>query len=524
MIFDLQEIDSDHVVAADVAIIGGGTAGLLMAHELARNGLAVCVLEAGPVQLAEASRDPSNEVELEGDLYRGATSGRFRCLGGTSTRWGGAMLPFSAYDFNGTIDGQTFRWPVGYDELVGSSGRLHELFGLCEGSFEDPSHLELGSSQDFLTRVAKWPPFKKRNVARLFSSSLKRSSVISVWVNAEVSSIELAHGATVETISARSANGRTLRLRSRQFIVAAGAIESTRLMLLLDARHDGRLFSEFDVIGRYFHDHLSARAAQICFRRPSYSNMLGGFSFDGRTMRSVRFEVAPAARLKYRLPGGFAQSIFESSSQGGFVGLRDAFRAIQRGKAPTWQHLRMIAADTPWLTVAIWNRFVLKRVIAPNDAKFWLNLAIEQAPHRENRISLSPAKTDSRGLPLAHIAWRVREVDFDNFERLFACFMDFYVRNGLEKIAVLQRRPEAAIVSDLREGGGIFHPGGTLRMGESPNKGVVDRDLRVYGIRNLRVVSTATFPTGGAANPTYTLLLFALRACAQISQELRAGV
>ncbi len=55
--------------------------------------------------------------------------------------------------------------------------------------------------------------------------------------------------------------------------------------------------------------------------------------------------------------------------------------------------------------------------------------------------------------------------------------------------------------SALASGGGIYHPGGSLRMAASKREGVVDGDLRVFGIQNLRVISTACFPTGGSANP-----------------------
>jgi GDP-D-mannose dehydratase len=47
---------------------------------------------------------------------------------------------------------------------------------------------------------------------------------------------------------------------------------------------------------------------------------------------------------------------------------------------------------------------------------------------------------------------------------------------------------------------------------------VVDRDLRVFGAPNLRVLSTATFPNGGSANPTLMLVLFALRMADQLSR------
>ena len=54
----------------------------------------------------------------------------------------------------------------------------------------------------------------------------------------------------------------------------------------------------------------------------------------------------------------------------------------------------------------------------------------------------------------------------------------------------------------------IYHPVGTCRMGSDP-EAVVDLQLRVRGVRNLWLVSTAVLPSAGTANPTFTMLCLA---------------
>lgn len=41
------------------------------------------------------------------------------------------------------------------------------------------------------------------------------------------------------------------------------------------------------------------------------------------------------------------------------------------------------------------------------------------------------------------------------------------------------------------------HPMGTTRMSLLPDKGVVDRDCKVFGVKNLFVASSSVFPTAG---------------------------
>jgi choline dehydrogenase-like flavoprotein len=48
-------------------------------------------------------------------------------------------------------------------------------------------------------------------------------------------------------------------------------------------------------------------------------------------------------------------------------------------------------------------------------------------------------------------------------------------------------------------------------MAHSPAHGVVDRNCRVFGVENLYVGGSSVFPTGGHANPTYSIVQLALR-------------
>ena len=52
--------------------------------------------------------------------------------------------------------------------------------------------------------------------------------------------------------------------------------------------------------------------------------------------------------------------------------------------------------------------------------------------------------------------------------------------------------------------------GGT-RMSDAAATGVVDRNCKVFGMANLYIGGSSVFPTGGHANPTYTIVQLALR-------------
>jgi choline dehydrogenase-like flavoprotein len=56
-----------------------------------------------------------------------------------------------------------------------------------------------------------------------------------------------------------------------------------------------------------------------------------------------------------------------------------------------------------------------------------------------------------------------------------------------------------------------LHQVGTTRISETPDNGVVDQNLKVWGTTNLYVCSTSAFPTSSQANPTFLLGVFAVR-------------
>ena len=55
------------------------------------------------------------------------------------------------------------------------------------------------------------------------------------------------------------------------------------------------------------------------------------------------------------------------------------------------------------------------------------------------------------------------------------------------------------------------HHMGTTRMGDGPDDSVVDQDCLLHGTANLYLAGSSVFPTGGCANPTFTIVALAHR-------------
>ena len=65
-------------------------------------------------------------------------------------------------------------------------------------------------------------------------------------------------------------------------------------------------------------------------------------------------------------------------------------------------------------------------------------------------------------------------------------------------------------------GTGSHHMGGT-NMAKDPSKGVVDSNLKVFGVDNLWITGSSTFTSSGHANPTFTIVQLSLRLASHLN-------
>jgi choline dehydrogenase-like flavoprotein len=375
--------------------------------------------------------------------------------------------------------------------------------------------------REFKARFAKWPRFRNRNVATLLKDRIERDSDLSVWINATATNFELDEEHRIRSVTARHQNGNTVKVAPNYIVICAGAIESTRLLLLLDWQYRGQVFQECDALGHFFYDHISARVATIKAKKVRRLNRMAGFRFTGSTMRSLRFELSPYTQAREGVASAFGHISFHSEKSTGFDELRNFLQSLQRtGQIPLSLIARMLR-DLPYLAKASLWRYVHNQLYWPTPARYELHVAAEQLPWQYNHIKLA-SKTDVFGLPLAAINWRIDSQDCSVFSAFIRRFDSFWKHHGLDAIGDLEwlANADSLSVSDISDGGDIFHPGGSTRMGRDRRSAVVDENLRTFAVANLWVSSTSVFPSGASANPTLMLMLFT----AKLADHLAAGL
>lgn len=512
VIRDFSNEVSTHV-DAPFCVVGAGIAGLLLATRLARQNRQVIVLESGGNKF-----DPQvhtlNEIDDPFSRYDRALTGRYRGLGGSSTRWGGRMIPISSSD-SGLRDHVTQpQWPFAPELLSKYHHELEDLLSVGHGSFEEiephAAGLILGTSEHFNARWAKCPTFRRCNLATILGRELQQRPNITVWLNATVCDFDLdrAQG-RLRSITARNFGGKSLKVCSQEFAIAAGTIESTRLLLLLDAAGDNRPFSKTNALGRYFQDHLKAEIAEVDRSRPDLTNHMFSYRYVGGVRRDLHLELSSQAQQRDGVSSAYVYvSMDLANSKLGAI--KNIAQGMQQRKIEFHQ-VKEAAQDFKLIFAGAFWRMRHRQLYVPGDIKFRLMSSIEQLPDMQNRIRLSE-KTDQLGVRKPLFEWSPRAHDENAFRSTIKHLGHYWRRAGYDALCPLVWHPSVADPSAriIDRAEACAHPSGSTRMGTDPTTSVVGPNLRCHAVPNVAVASASVFPTAGSANPTFTIMSMAL--------------
>jgi choline dehydrogenase-like flavoprotein len=516
MLIDLHQFSSDTSPQADICIIGGGIAGLVLANALRGSGLKVSLLEAGGLALEPRSQD-LYAADMIGQPHSGTTDGRFRVLGGSSTRWGGQILPLADQDFSQRSHVPDSGWPIGPKDLEPYYAQVEEILGVNHLPFTPdllthlpqphPKNLQDGIQM----RFSKWAPFHQRNLAITLGRRLQGDPNTQIFYHANVSLIQLhSQGHRVDWVEAKTYEGRNVRFYAKQFIICAGTIETCRILLMSNNIHKEGIGNHRDLVGRYFHDHLSMPAARILpHSRQAFLEQFAPW-FLGRTRHTLKIESTAKFQLNTGSLNSMGHFVFETPSDTAFSLLKQ-FLQQKQGKDESQSsvpNINLLPNELSDLINLAWQATFKKRRWSPSRASLMLYVDCEQQPNPCSRIKISRDR-DVLGLPKTVVDWRWGETErhaIQTYQKLFK------KQWGGWKMGLLEWLCNLEVDSDWKERiNDTYHPMGGTRMSFNNTQGIVNSDLRLHDVANLYIASCSIFPTGGSSNPTMTLMAATLR-------------
>lgn len=489
---------------ADVCVIGAGAAGIYLATQLARQGCSVVLIEAGPATGIDAGAIGFDAL-FEAAHYPGATAGRFFGMGGSTSRWGGQLVPHTDLDLRDGAPSSDV-WSHIVRTVSGKAPQVLRRLGYRNGwDYESCASRLLGQAGDALlasgihVQAALALPFRLKNLVRLLDATPSRAAAPRVFFNAVVKSWTVEAGSRdasrVTGLIAASRNHNELAVKAGKFVIAAGAIESARILLEIDESTPQPVLRPMAAVGRYLADHLSVAIADVAPESIDGAARLFAPRFSGAWMRSFRFlEAKPAQDA----PRAFAHFIFSNPGRG-FELAKELLGAVQRRSMP---HITAasVALGLGDLTRLAYSRLIESVLYIPAGVPVHLQLDMEQAAVRDNHVSLARHK-DAYGRRVARIHWQLSD---DDMAQITTISRRLLAKWPGAKAGLPQLQPRD-IGGDGVKPHDAYHPVGTCRIGEDA-EAVVDRNLRVWGVQNLWVASTGVLPSAGSANPTFTML------------------
>jgi choline dehydrogenase-like flavoprotein len=259
----------------DVCVIGSGFAGTHLALELVASGYRTAIVEAGSELPSDTQA--SFPVENAGKIRYPATATRAIALGGTSTHWTGMVNRLRPSDFRlSTTFGMEVDWPLTYQDLepyycraetaLSTEGRAMvegaeparscDYPQLLTGAYVPPHMMNQGRLLPFFA-VAQ--SRRKGQPVRLVDEELpmlKRAPSAEVFSDHRVMRLFSRETGFISHAEVQTPNGTRKTLRARCFVIAAGVIESPRLLLMSTSERFPRgLGNSNDLVGRNFVEH-----------------------------------------------------------------------------------------------------------------------------------------------------------------------------------------------------------------------------------------------------------------------------
>jgi choline dehydrogenase-like flavoprotein len=525
MITDISAIPRDTVIDSDVCIIGAGAAGIAIARELTRTGLQVVVLESGGYRREREVQDLYSGESVGETYYKELEACRSRYFGGSTNCWGAIFTPLNEIDFEKREWVPWSGWPVSYGEVHPWLQHAHCGYGagpfLYGEEAWDAARIPPVDIDRALFEPFVWH-FDSRSAALSFAkryrAELRGASNIHVFLHANVTElITNEPGRVVERARIRSLDGEERFVRSRVFILACGGIENPRLLLASNRTQRNGLGNDRDLVGRFFHEHLQMPIGYLVSDRPraarySYLSRLDGtFCLPG-------FVLTPSAQRKNRSLNGSVSIDPVYDHEGAWMAFQNIRANFKERKISreTLRHVWRICCESNKFAPEAWRRVVSGDRPRGESGRFLIYGRAEQSPNPESRVKLS-REVDALGMRRASLEWRTCELDRVAIKLLWR-----YVKREFTRLD-----PGRVIENPWPDGNGWPeglvegpHHMGTTRMSDDPSNGVVDRDCRVHGVDGLYIAGSSIFPTGGHANPTMSIIAFALRLASHVSQQL----
>ena len=549
-----SSVSFDQRKPVDFAIIGSGSAGGIIARELASAGFDVVVFEQGPYRRAEDFTHDEYSVlamselmgggpEVSGQTFRHdaseeATSPDIpplqyaQTVGGSSVHFSANFWRFREIDFKersrlGAISGTNFAdWPIDYAELEPYYTRVDWEIGVSG---------EPGPNDSFRSKPFPLPPLPTKSSGVLLDKAAKKlgwttqqepHAILSQPFNGRSGCIHCGHcmffgceaGAKSSTLAAMiplaEATGRCeIRDRSAVFRIETDANGRASEVLYYDkdGNEQGQRAKAVIVSAN------GAETPRLLLLSVSERHPDGLANSSGFVGRNLMFNAHGVVNGVFEHPLNDYKSVqvskiihdfYDNDESRGFYGGGGIDARPLWSATPILHALEGMPRDVPKWGKAWKDEFAHNFTRQMSIVASTTSLAMER-----NSITLDPNNTDQWGRPSLRTTYRDHDDDLS--------MVRFLVARGGELMDAAGAQKHWA--HDIVPTPNSAHLLGTARMGDDPAASVIDRYHRSHDVANLFICDGSSFVTSGRGQPTMTIMALAFRAAEHIAAAAKAN-
>jgi choline dehydrogenase-like flavoprotein len=512
----------------DVLIIGSGHAGGMAAKVLTESGIHCLMLNAGPV--ADVSRNaehkPAYELPYRGfkppgrlehvfqanefnanvwvdeqevpytfDAANPYNWVRVRLFGGRSLFWSRQSFRLSDFEFKGkSHDGFGEDWPIGHADLAPYYSRVEDIFQVA-GALDGPPQMPDGnfvlddnpwsqSMQRFMAagKAFNMPVCKQRRAlgrdglassVNLLLPDAERTGKLTSIANAVVRELTVDKNTGqpngchfVDRLSRRE-----MSVKARVVVLAAGTLESTRLLL------NSGVGNSSGLVGRYLMDQIYGPGVTCSV--PEARNGKATKELMGGGAIVPRFRNITTKSDKFLR--GYALNVTSST---GAVSPRN---------------------------FAAYGAELERKLQEYHGSSFYMTMMGEVLGRYENHVRINKDKVDAWGIPVLHVETKYTDNEYN------------MAKDAVETGSAVAEAAGFEVLSKNtvpNPPGYSIHEVGTCRMGEDSKRSVLNKWSQSHDHKNLFVVDGAGFTSAGWQNPTMTILALSMRASEYLAGEM----
>lgn len=497
-----------------VCVVGSGPAGAFLAVSLAELGHNVLIIETG-------KNEPNIEMgeSISSTSVEGGASLRFgfsKQLGGTSNLWAGRVAPLEIADFK--------EWPISFQDLLPFYTKAADIMDIpfkqtwfdSTSSFNEDTGLlkKLASPKSYLEEkkfIWTSPPFR---TAQYLRNAKRKFKNLRIMEGLHADKLIQQNDEIISLITRSEENSKIL-IKAEYYVLAAGGLETPRILLNSKSKSKLGIGNKFDRVGKNLQTHPKANIGLLTLKeRIKTSHPL--FSDQRKSLINLRSGIGLTAAT---LPKANNLNHYVQLSPATEFHLQNAFESAKNSKIVSGMLFLSNARLVSYILhggLRIFNALGRISGLQQRAKIFVVRGFFDQHPSLENKLELSK-ENDRFGIPKIDITWSLQPEDKNSIIRFLNLFKEAVEQNNLGELDLSIKEDGSWPVVGIHS-----HFIGTTGMGINPETSVVDPNCKVHEASNLFISGPSVFTTGGYANPFFTTAALSLRIADHLNTVIEA--